>query len=86
MFARKGPCFAGAVSQQTSIYRRKLMKKRVLFPVFCVVLSVLGGCASTPQVSRVDSGTVMDLSGYWNDSDAGSSAMVLSRIVLILPE
>jgi hypothetical protein len=47
----------------------KLMHKRVLFPVFCVALSVLGGCASTPQVSRVDPGTVMDLSGYWNDSD-----------------
>jgi hypothetical protein len=45
------------------------MNKKVLLPVFCVVLSILGGCASTPKVSRVDSGTVVDLSGSWNDTD-----------------
>jgi hypothetical protein len=45
------------------------MNKKVLFPVFCIVLSILGGCASTPKVSRVDAATVVDLSGYWNDSD-----------------
>ena len=50
------------------------MNKRVLFPVFCVVLLTLSvltlsGCSSTPKVSRIDSGAVVDLSGYWNDSD-----------------
>jgi hypothetical protein len=45
------------------------MNRKVLFPVFVVVLVILGGCTSTPKVSRVDAGTVVDLSGYWNDSD-----------------
>ncbi|MDR3192773.1 MAG: penicillin-binding protein activator LpoB [Treponema sp.] len=45
------------------------MKKKALFPVFCIVLAILSGCASTPKVSRVNPGTVVDLSGYWNDSD-----------------
>jgi hypothetical protein len=45
------------------------MNKKVLFPVFCVALLILGGCASTPKVSRVDSATTVDLSGYWNDTD-----------------
>ncbi|MDR1637286.1 MAG: penicillin-binding protein activator LpoB [Treponema sp.] len=45
------------------------MNKMALFPVFFVILSILGGCASTPKVSRVESGTVVDLSGYWNDTD-----------------
>ncbi|MDR0387697.1 MAG: penicillin-binding protein activator LpoB [Treponema sp.] len=45
------------------------MNKKILFPVFCIVLPILGGCSSTPKVSRVDSSTVVDLSGYWNDSD-----------------
>jgi hypothetical protein len=45
------------------------MNKKILFPVFCIVLAILSGCASTPKVSRVDADTVVDLSGYWNDSD-----------------
>jgi TolB-like protein len=45
------------------------MGKKIPFAVFCVVLAVLSGCTSTPKVSRVDAGTVVDLSGYWNDTD-----------------
>lgn len=45
------------------------MNKRFPVPVFFVILAVLSGCASTPKVSRVDAATVVDLSGYWNDSD-----------------
>jgi PBP1b-binding outer membrane lipoprotein LpoB len=45
------------------------MNKKILFPVLCVVILVLGGCASNPKVSRVDASTVVDLSGYWNDTD-----------------
>jgi PBP1b-binding outer membrane lipoprotein LpoB len=45
------------------------MNKKAWFPVFCVVLAVLAGCASTPKVSRVDASTQIDLSGNWNDTD-----------------
>jgi uncharacterized protein (TIGR02722 family) len=34
----------------------------------CAVVLLLGSCAST-TVSRVDSDTQIDLSGYWNDTD-----------------
>ena len=30
---------------------------------------LLAGCSSTPEVTRVDSSTQTDLSGYWNDTD-----------------
>jgi uncharacterized protein (TIGR02722 family) len=33
------------------------------------VIMVLGACSSVPKVQRVDAGTQVDLSGYWNDSD-----------------
>jgi uncharacterized protein (TIGR02722 family) len=37
---------------------------------FCTALCVFGvSCASNPQVSRVNSSTQTDLSGYWNDTD-----------------
>ncbi|GHV90687.1 hypothetical protein AGMMS50268_11900 [Spirochaetia bacterium] len=38
--------------------------------LFCLAfVAVLGACSSDPQVKRVDSGTVTDLSGYWNNTD-----------------
>ena len=38
----------------------------------CIVVTglILSGCASTPRVQRVDSQTVIDLSGKWNDTDS----------------
>jgi len=43
------------------------MKKiLVVLAVFAILLT---SCSSTPKVSRVDSGKVTDLSGYWNDTD-----------------
>jgi uncharacterized protein (TIGR02722 family) len=33
-------------------------------------LLVLGACASTPRVTRTESDAVVDLSGYWNDTDS----------------
>jgi uncharacterized protein (TIGR02722 family) len=30
---------------------------------------ILAACSSNPKVTRVDSSTQMDLSGYWNDTD-----------------
>jgi uncharacterized protein (TIGR02722 family) len=42
------------------------MKKFALCAAVAVVLSA---CSSVPTVQRVDAGTQIDLSGYWNDSD-----------------
>jgi len=37
----------------------------------CLALaSILGGCASTPRVTRTASDEAVDLSGYWNDTDS----------------
>jgi len=43
------------------------MKKIIV--ILIAVLLVLSSCASKAGVSRVDASTVIDLSGYWNDSD-----------------
>ena len=46
------------------------MKK--FFPIFVflfLVIVVLSTCSSNPKVTRVDAGTQIDLSGYWNDVD-----------------
>lgn len=43
---------------------------KIHHPLMLVLLAVfLVSCSSTPKVSRVDSETQTDLSGYWNDSD-----------------
>ncbi len=34
------------------------------------LVSLLGGCASTPSVSRRDAGEMIDVSGFWNDTDS----------------
>jgi hypothetical protein len=42
------------------------------FFILCVNVLVLAGmaaCSSNPKVERVDSGTQVDLSGRWNDTD-----------------
>ena len=58
------------------------MKKRTLFfPAAAVFLAImLVSCGHS--VSRVDSGTQMDLSGYWNDTDLrlASDALVESAL------
>jgi len=48
-----------------------------VFLIFSVVLS-LAACATTKTVSRVDTDSVQDLSGHWNDTD---SRLVSSRMV-----
>jgi hypothetical protein len=45
------------------------MKKTNMFAVFLPALIILAACSSTPKVTRIDAGTVVDLSGKWNDSD-----------------
>ncbi|HHU36434.1 MAG TPA: penicillin-binding protein activator LpoB [Treponema sp.] len=37
--------------------------------VFILAVFFLSSCASNPKVTRVDSDTQVDLSGYWNDTD-----------------
>jgi len=43
------------------------MKKAVI--LMLIIFLLFTGCASTTKVTRVDSGTQTDLSGYWNDTD-----------------
>ncbi len=52
----------------------KLIK---MIAVGCLALG-LASCASTPKVSRVDTDSVQDLSGNWNDTD---SRLVSARMV-----
>ena len=49
-----------------------------------VALFVLSGCAST-TVSRVDSGTVTDLSGRWNDTDSRLVAEAMIKEAISQP-
>ncbi|MDR3146254.1 MAG: penicillin-binding protein activator LpoB [Treponema sp.] len=41
---------------------------KTFLPAVMLALMLVSGCATT-RVSRVDSDTQMDLSGYWNDTD-----------------
>ena len=46
------------------------MKKHLFMPtVFFMAIVLLSACSSTPRVDRVDAGSVIDLSGRWNDAD-----------------
>jgi len=38
--------------------------------ILAVATMLLAGCATTPRVTRVDSGEMIDLSGDWNDTDS----------------
>ena len=43
------------------------MKK--YFWIFGAIVIVLSSCSSSPKVTRVDAGSQLDLSGFWNDAD-----------------
>jgi PBP1b-binding outer membrane lipoprotein LpoB len=45
------------------------MKKPVVVLAVIALILLFPACSSTPQVSRLSSGTQIDLSGYWNDTD-----------------
>jgi len=45
------------------------MKKNVMLIIIALTMVFIGACSSTPKVTRVDSDTQVDLSGYWNDTD-----------------
>lgn len=44
------------------------MNSKLIVVVFAVAVAAVS-CSSTPEVTRVDSSTQTDLSGYWNDTD-----------------
>lgn len=49
------------------------MKKRLAISIITVVAIVLlASCASSTGTSRVDSSTVIDLTGYWNETDVAT--------------
>jgi uncharacterized protein (TIGR02722 family) len=37
---------------------------------FLALLVLIGGCSSSPKVTRTPSDEVIDVSGYWNDTDS----------------
>jgi uncharacterized protein (TIGR02722 family) len=45
------------------------MKKLIKGAIFLMVVALVMGCASGPKTTRVSASTVIDLDGYWNDSD-----------------
>ncbi len=49
------------------------MTSKLLLPVLFVVLALAAGCGGR-EVTRTDPDTVTDLSGYWNETDAGMVA------------
>lgn len=53
-------------------------KVRVLLTCMVVVSLILSGCAASKKVERIDTETVIDLSGRWNDTDSRmvSQAMI----------
>ena len=61
-----------------------LADRRLSMAAAVVALFVLSGCAST-TVSRVDSGTVTDLSGRWNDTDSRLVAEAMIKEAISQP-
>ena len=47
-----------------------------LFTAACAAV-LLAGCSSMPEVQRVSSDQVTDISGYWNDTDANMTAQTM---------
>jgi hypothetical protein len=58
--------------------------KKYLFCALAACAALLAGCAST-GVSRVDSGTQTDLSGYWNDTDVKIACDSITKDCLASP-
>lgn len=78
---------SGTVSGYTKIRYGGLYMKKMVFLVvsgFAAIL-YLAACSSTPEVTRVDSDTQIDLSGYWNDTDVRIVCESLIRESLASP-
>jgi len=62
------------------------MKKLTLIVAIVAALFLVVGCASSPKgVSRVTKDTIIDLSGYWNDTDVRMVCEDLITKALISP-
>lgn len=46
-----------------------MIKKMICVVAGIAAVVLIAACSSTPEVTRVDSDTQIDLSGYWNDTD-----------------
>jgi len=55
--------------------------KKLLLPLLLLSV-VLAGCSSSPTVKRVESDSVTDLSGNWNDTDSRLVAQEMIQDVL----
>jgi uncharacterized protein (TIGR02722 family) len=59
------------------------MKRFYSLAALCAAaLLFAGACSSNPKVTRVDAGTQVDLSGYWNDTDVRTVCETLIRDAL----
>ena len=52
--------------------------KQVIIPISCILFIILAGCGSKKTVERIETDTITDLSGRWNDTDSRqvSEAMI----------
>lgn len=46
------------------------LKKIVVSAAVILLVGLTGGCASGPEIKRIDSDTTVDVSGRWNDTDS----------------
>jgi uncharacterized protein (TIGR02722 family) len=46
-----------------------MMKRLIITIIVLALILTMVSCASRPKVSRVEAGTQIDLTGFWNDSD-----------------
>lgn len=60
------------------------MKRLMIVAIALMLLVVLAGCYKT-KVTRVEPGTVTDLSGRWNDTDADLVSAEMMKDVLARP-
>ena len=51
--------------------------KRILTAALLIAAVLIAGCGKKTTVTRMDSGTTIDLSGHWNDTDSRLTAEAL---------
>ena len=60
----------GVFSSTSNVSKEDLRTTVVIRTCLLVVLAFAVGCASGPRVSRTDSSEMIDVSGFWNDTDS----------------
>lgn len=61
------------------------MSKKFTSIFVILILLTAYGCSSTPKIERVESGSITDLSGNWNDTDSRLVAEQMIQDVLSRP-